>query len=194
LIARRLSPNCCRNNAAVIANTNQQADADRDGLGDACDPAGSNDDDGDGAPDDLARYNVSVACRALPLAKLVVRLVRAGDVDGDHDVWIDAGEKGRIYVEILNAGTTDLTNVTFNLNSADPDVACITQPSIRRSVFPAGQSLVLGSIGADKIAGTGDDTGDYFEVVAKSTLASTSGSNPARLDFLLTLTSSETGP
>jgi hypothetical protein len=92
-------------NAAVIANTTQQADADRDGLGDACDPSGSNDDDGDGAPDDLARYNVTVACRALPLARLVVRQVRAGDVDGDHDIWIDAGEKGRIYVEILNAGT-----------------------------------------------------------------------------------------
>jgi hypothetical protein len=42
------------------------------------------------------------------------------------------------------------------------------------------------------MAGTADDTGDYFEVVAKSTLQSTSGSNPARLDFLLTLTSSET--
>jgi hypothetical protein len=178
-------------NAAVIPNTNQQADADRDGLGDVCDPAGSLDDDGDGAPDDLARYNVMVACRALPLAKLVVRQVRAGDVDGDHDIWIDAGEKGRIFVEILNAGTTDLTNVTFNLNSADPDIACITVPSIRRATFAAGQSLVLGSIGADKMAGTADDTGDYFEVVAKSTLQSTSGSNPAHLDFLLTLTSSE---
>jgi hypothetical protein len=179
-------------NAAVIPNTYQQADADRDGLGDVCDPSGSLDDDGDGAPDDLVRYNVAVACRALPLAKLVVRQVRAGDVDGDHDIWIDAGEKGRIFVEILNAGTTDLTNVTFNLNSADPDVACITVPSIRRTTFPAGQSLVLGSIGADKMAGTADDTGDYFEVVAKSTLQSTTGSNPARLEFLLTLTSSET--
>src|SRR5262249_46141087 len=151
---------------------------------DVCDPAGSLDDDDDGAPDDLVRYNVAVNCRALPLAKLVVRQVRAGDVDGDRDVWIDAGEKGRIFVEILNAGTTDLTNVTFTLNSSVPDAACITVPSIRRSVFPAGQSLILGSIGADKTAGTADDTGDYFEVVAKNTLQSTSGSNPARLDFL----------
>jgi hypothetical protein len=178
-------------NAAVIPNTSQQADADRDGIGDVCDPSGSLDDDGDGAPDDLARYNVALSCRALPLARLVVRQVRAGDVDGDHDIWIDAGERGRIYLEILNAGTTDLTNVTFNLNSADPDVACITVPSIRRATFAAGQALVLGSIGADKTAGTGDDTGDYFEVVARNTLASTSGSNPAHLDFLLTLTSSQ---
>ena len=33
--------------------------------------------------------------------------------------------------------------------------------------------------------------GDYFEVVAKSSLASPSGSNPARLDFLLSVTSSQ---
>ena len=179
-------------NAAVIPNTNQQADADRDGLGDVCDPSGSLDDDGDGAPDDLARFNVAIACRALILPKLVVRQIRAGDVDGDHDIWIDSGERGRIYIELANAGPIDLTNVAFNLNSSDPDVACITIPSIRRATLAAGQSIVLGSIGVDGIAGTGDDSGDYFEVVAKSTLASPSGSNPARLDFVLTLTSSQT--
>jgi hypothetical protein len=178
-------------NPPVIPGTYHQADSDHDGLGDACDPAGTLDDDRDGVPDDLARYTLAVACRSLPLAHIVVRQAQAGDVDGDRDGFIDSGERGRIYLTVTNTGTTDLTNVTFNLNSTDPDVACITVPSIRRASFPAGASLVLGSIGPDKIAGTADDTGDYFEVVAKPTLQSTSGSSPATLDFNLTLTSSQ---
>jgi hypothetical protein len=178
-------------NPAVIAGTQRQADSDHDGLGDACDPAGSLDDDRDGVPDDLVRFNVAVNCRSLPLAKLIVRSVHAGDVDGDRDGFIDAGERGRIYIEVTNDSQFDLTNVTFNLNTADPDVACVTVPSVRRASFPAGTTLILGTIGPDNIAGTADDTGDYFELVAKPTLQSTTGSNPARLDLRLTLTSSE---
>ncbi|MFI5040561.1 MAG: thrombospondin type 3 repeat-containing protein [Acidimicrobiales bacterium] len=178
-------------NAPVVAGTYHQLDSNQNGRGDVCDPAGNLDDDRDGIPDDIARYNVAVACRALPLAHLIVREVHAGDVDGDRDIFIDSGERGRIYLTVQNAGVFDLHNVTLNLSSVDPDVACITVPSIRRSVFAAGQTLILGSLGADNQAGTADDTGDYFEVVARSTLQSTSGSNPATLDFLLSVTSTE---
>jgi hypothetical protein len=178
-------------NPPVVPNTKIQVDSDRDGLGDVCDPSGTQDDDRDGAPDDLASYTVEVSCRALPLAKLVVVEARAGDVNGDQDSFMDAGEKGRVYLSILNDTGFNLTNVAFTLNTLDPDVACITVPSIRRSLFSAGQTIVLGSIGADRLAGTADDSGDYFELVAKTTLQTTTGTDPASIDLTLTLTSSE---
>jgi subtilase family protein/thrombospondin type 3 repeat protein len=186
-------------NPATIPNTDRQLDTDSDGLGDVCDPVGSWDDDNSGIPDDINSFNVVVSCRVLPLARIVVRQVKAGDVDqdndplveGDEDPFIDPGEKGRIFLTLQNIGSTDLTNVTFNLNSSDDDVACVTRPSIFRSQFLAGQTLVLGTPGPDGRFGTADDTGDYFEVVAKPTVTSVSGSNPAFLDMVLTLTSSE---
>ncbi|HKB07369.1 MAG TPA: thrombospondin type 3 repeat-containing protein [Candidatus Polarisedimenticolia bacterium] len=178
-------------NAAVLPGTNRQRDSDSDGLGDECDPVGSWDDDNSGRPDDILSYNLNVACRAVPLARLVVKGVQAGDVDGDRDIFPDPGEKARVYIAVQNVGTFDLTNVSFNLNSVDPDLACITKPTIFRSVFHAGETLVLGSIGPDRKAGTADDTGDYFEIVAKQTMQSLSGSNPATIDMVLTLTSAE---
>ncbi|PYT36163.1 MAG: hypothetical protein DMF52_08380 [Acidobacteria bacterium] len=178
-------------NPAVLAGTNHQKDSDSDGLGDECDPVGSWDDDNSGTPDDILSFTLAVACRALPLARLVVRGVQAGDVDGDHDTFPDSGEKARIYITVQNAGNFDLTNVSLNLNSVDPDIACITKPTIFLPLFRAGETRILGTYGPDRIAGTGDDTGDYFEVVTKPTMQSVSGSNPAFLDMVLTLTSSE---
>src|SRR5207245_10067371 len=46
-------------------------------------------------------------------------------------------------------------------------------------------------IGPDKVAGTSDDTGDYFEFVASQALQTVSASNPAVLSLVLSLTSSE---
>ncbi len=178
-------------NPTVLAGTNHQKDSDSDGLGDECDPVGSWDDDNSGVPDDILSYNLAVACRALPLAKLIVKGVQTGDTDGDGDAFPDSGEKARIYLTVQNAGTSDLTNVNLNLNSSDQDIACITKPTIFRPLFRAGETLTLGSSGPDRIAGTSDDTGDYFEVVTKPTMQSVSGSNPATLDMVLTLTSSE---
>ena len=178
-------------NPPVIPGTTVQADGDLDGLGNICDPGGTQDDDRDGVPDDVASYGVAVACRALPLARVIVRRVEAGDVDGDGDAFFDPGERGRVYLTLTNIGTQDLTNVTFNVSSADADVACITVPSVRRASFPAGSTIALGAIGADKLAGTGDDTGDWFEVVATPTVTSTSGSSPATLDLSLSLIASE---
>ena len=178
-------------NPAVLVGTNRQRDTDSDGLGDECDPVGSWDDDNNGVPDDLLSYNMAIECRTLPLAKLVVKSIQAGDTNGDHDIFPDSGETARIYLTVQNAGTFDLTNVYLNLNSTDPDIACITKPSIFRALFRAGETLVLGTPGPDKIAGNADDTGDYFELVTKTTMQSTSGSNPAALDMVLTLTSAE---
>jgi hypothetical protein len=178
-------------NPAVIAGTDRQRDFDHDRLGDECDPPGSWDDDNSGVPDDIISYNLSVSCRILPLGSIVVLAVQAGDIDGDRDTFPDSGERARIYVAIQNAGSFDLTNVTLNLNTTDDDIQCITKPSVFRALIQAGETVVLGSMGADRIAGTADDTGDYFEVVTKPTLQSASGSEPADLDMFLTLTSSE---
>jgi Thrombospondin type 3 repeat/Subtilase family len=189
--------NCPVNsNPAVIPGTFRQADKDGDGVGDACDPDGSWDDDNNGVPDDIQSYTTIVSCRSLPLANLIVRQVVAGDTNGDRDIFPDAGETARIYITVQNAGDT-LTNVNFNLTTSDPNVNCITRPVITRATFPAGQILVLGSIGPDKIAGVNptnglsDDTGDYFEIVASQNLRSPSGANPAILNLQLSVTSSE---
>ncbi len=178
-------------NPPVLPGTTRQQDSDRDGLGDACDPVGSWDDENDGVPDDMASFTVAAACRVLPLGRLVVRQVRAGDVDGDRDIFPDSGERARLYLTVENATGIDLTNVTLNMNTTDPDVACITRPSIFLPGFARGEILTLGSLGADGMAGTADDTGDYFELITRPEMQSTSGSDPATLDMVLTLTSSE---
>ena len=178
-------------NPAVIPGTFRQKDSDRDGKGDACDPIGSFDQDNNGVPDDLLSYRIAVSCRVLPLAQIVIRQVVTGDTNGDHDLFPDSGETARIYMTVQNAGSTDLTNVSFNLSTSDPDVACITKPSIFRPIIHAGETMVLGSIGPDKVAGTADDTGDYFEFVASQSLQTVSTSNPAIIDLVLSLTSSE---
>ncbi len=181
-------------NPAIIAGTFRQRDSDNDGLGDECDPAGSWDDDNSGVPDDLLGYDLAVSCRVLPLARLIVKQVVAGDVfgaGGDVDLFPDSGEKARIYVTVQNVTGIDLTNVSLNLTTGDEDVACITKPSIFVPLFRSGETLTLGSIGPDRKAGTADDTGSYFELVTRPTLQSPSGSNPAFLDLVLNLTSSE---
>jgi hypothetical protein len=180
-------------NPAIILNTERQRDTDEDGLGDECDPDGTWDDDNNGVPDDMASYGLVISCRALPLARLVVTQIQAGDVDGDRDPFPDTGETAWVYLKVQNAGNFDLTNVTLTLNSDDPDIACITRPSIFVPQFLAGaeHTLTLGSPGPDNKVGTADDTGQHFDLVAKSTLQSPSGANPAFLDLSLTLTSSE---
>src|SRR5439155_19641954 len=83
-------------NQPVVAGTFRQRDSDLDGLGDACDPVGTWDDDNNGIPDDILTYNLAISCRALPLARLVVRQIQVGDTDGDRDGFPDSGETARI--------------------------------------------------------------------------------------------------
>jgi hypothetical protein len=178
-------------NPAILSGTNRQRDTDLDGLGDACDPVGSWDDDNSGVPDDIASFDMVVSCRVLPLARLAVKEIKSQDLDGDRDAFPDTGERARIYLKVQNTTPFDLTNVTLNLSSSDSDVACITRPSIFLPVFASGQEILLGSMGPDGLAGTSDDIGQAFEVVASQSLQSESGSRPAFLDMVLSLTSSE---
>src|SRR5207249_4775982 len=125
--------------------TNRQLDSDRDGLGDACDPAGSLDDEFDCVPDDLVSFAGTVACQQLPLAKLSVLQVTYQDIDGDHDPFPDPGETGLVQVRLLNNGAT-LTGTSFILSSSDPNVDCITFPRVTVGSVPAGGSVLVGSL------------------------------------------------
>ncbi|MGH9749293.1 MAG: thrombospondin type 3 repeat-containing protein, partial [Candidatus Polarisedimenticolia bacterium] len=178
-------------NPSPIAGTDRQVDTDRDGLGEPCDPIGSWDDDNSGVPDDIVSYGMAVACRVLPLARIVVTRIEVGDVGGDGDIFPDTGERVRVYLAVQNTGNFDLTNVSLTLTTNDPDVACITRPTIFVPQIAAGENFVLGSIGPDRLTETDDDTGEYYELVASGSLETLSGSDPAHLDFTLTLTSSE---
>ena len=61
----------------IIPGTKRQLDSDRDGLGDACDPSGTFDDNNDGVPDDIPFFAGTINCKALPLAKFIVSTVCA---------------------------------------------------------------------------------------------------------------------
>ena len=132
-------------NPAIIPGTFRQLDSDRDGLGDACDPAGSEDDDFDGIPDDLVSFAGSVACQKLPLGNLSVLQVSYRDIDGDHDLFPDPGETGLVQVRLENNGAA-LTGASFVLSSTDPNVTCITFPRITVGSVPAGGSILVGSL------------------------------------------------
>jgi hypothetical protein len=132
-------------NPPVVAGRTAQADRDHDGLGDACDPTGSFDDGGDGIPDDVVVFNGSIACRTQPLASFAVVGTAYQDFDGDHDEFPDTGETGRVTFTLKNNGPA-LSGVVFTLTSSDPDVACITSPSVAVASFPAGATLTVGSL------------------------------------------------
>ncbi|HKQ97206.1 MAG TPA: thrombospondin type 3 repeat-containing protein [Candidatus Polarisedimenticolia bacterium] len=134
-------------NPAVVAGSTRQADRDRDGRGDACDPAGALDDDGDTAPDDIVTFNGTIACRQEPLAYLQVVSVVYQDLDGDHDTFPDTAETGRLEVTVRNLGAR-LTDVRMILVSADPDVACITGTTLSVPSIEAGALVTLGSLAA----------------------------------------------
>jgi hypothetical protein len=132
-------------NPPIVAGRPAQPDRDRDGLGDACDPAGAFDDAGDAIPDDVVVFNGTIACRTRPLASFAILALAYQDLDGDHDPYPDTGETGRVTFTLRNLGPA-LTGVVFTMSSADPNVACITSPSVTVASFPAGATLTVGSL------------------------------------------------
>jgi hypothetical protein len=168
-------------NPAIIPGTSRQRDDDRDGLGDACDPTGTFDDDFDGVPDDLVTFQGALACRALPLARFAVLGTEYVDLDGDTDIFPDTGETGRVRVTLQNLGGT-LTGTSFTMTSTDPDVACITSPTVVVGSVAGGATINVGSLDAGQPG---------FTFRTTDSLTTVSPSNPARIDLCLSVTSNE---
>ena len=180
-------------NPAIIAGTDRQRDSDRDGIGDACDPAGTFDDAQDGLPDDVVAYNGNIVCRTQPLANLAVLAADYQDVDGDHDAFPDTGENGRIRLTLRNLGA-GLTDATVVLTSTDTDVACITKPSL---LLPAdaGQGLAVGvwPTNTTRVLGDFINNNPGFQFIASNTLAFTGPPAPIpTVNFCITVVANET--
>ncbi len=169
-------------NPAIIPGTTHQLDSDRDGLGDICDPAGSSDDDFNGVPDDLVTFAGTVACEKAPLAKFIILGVNYQDINGDHDIYPDTGETGLVTVGIKNTGPA-LTDARFTLQSTDPNVACITNPTVIVPSLPTGAVTTLGSL-------TPLVAGSSFTFRTSDTMQSTL-SNTVQLSLCVTVTSNE---
>ena len=176
-------------NAPIIAGTQRQRDTDRDGLGDACDPQGTNDDDNSGYPDDVVAFNGAISCRTLPLANFTILQAKYHDLGnvnaslGDNDAFPDTGETGRVQLQLQNRGPA-LTDATLVLTSSDPNVACITQPSTVVGSIPAGASFTVG----DFIQGN-----PGFTFVASNSLNYTGPPSPAvNIGLCITVVANET--
>ncbi|MFQ5877165.1 MAG: thrombospondin type 3 repeat-containing protein [Acidobacteriota bacterium] len=171
-------------NPPIIAGTKRQSDVDRDGIGDECDPPGSFDDDFDGIPDDLVTFTGTIGCSSQPLAQLAILSANYTDTNGDNDIFPDTGETGRVAVQIRNLGTS-LTDAAIVMTSGDPNVACITRPSVILGSFGSGATATVGTL--DPLA-----TAGVLEFVASDSLNTDTGSDPARIELCLTVTANET--
>jgi hypothetical protein len=180
-------------NPAIISGTDRQRDSDRDGIGDACDPAGTFDDAQDGLPDDVVTFNGNIVCRTQPLAQLAVLAAEYQDFDGDHDAFPDTGESGRVRLTLRNLGVA-MTDATVVLTSSDSDVACITKPSL---LVPAdgGQGLAVGAWpnAVTRVLGDFNPANPGFQFIASNTLAFTGPPQPIpTVSLCITVVSNET--
>ena len=158
-------------NCPVVANPTTlpgsnpplQADGNFNGRGDACDPAGGFDANGNGIPDDVENgpfYSVAISCNKVPLADLVILKTLVRDLPevtqcgaggtapcGDGDVFADPGEMVRVRLVLQNISSINLTGITLSLSTADPDIACITDTAIRIPSIPAGGTIDTRTLG-----------------------------------------------
>jgi hypothetical protein len=169
-------------NPPIIPGTFRQADADNDGKGDACDSPAMTDGDNNGIPDDILSFGMTVRCQAVSLPSLVVKSVTVTDLNGDHDVFCDTGEDCEMTVVVQNASSTNLSDVTLYLSSADSDIACISKPSVRIGTLAAGASVDTANVGGQRLP---------FEFSVSQTTQTTVAASPAKGDFNIGLTSRE---
>ncbi|HZN03238.1 MAG TPA: thrombospondin type 3 repeat-containing protein [Candidatus Polarisedimenticolia bacterium] len=182
-------------NAAIIAGTDRQRDSDRDGIGDACDPAGTFDDAQDGLPDDVVAFNGNIVCRTQPLANLAILAADYRDTDGDIDAFPDTGENGRIRLTLRNLGP-NLTDATVVLTSSDSDVACITKPTLLVPADPGNtppQALGQWQNGVTRVLGDFVNNNPGFQFIASAGLNYTGPPAPIpTTNFCITVVANET--
>jgi hypothetical protein len=166
----------------IIPGTTRQLDTDKDGLGDACDPEQTFDDDNDGFPDDIISFGTITSCRQVPLGELVVEAVSVHDVGGDGDSFADTGERARMSILVRNTGA-EVTGVNLILNSIDPDISCVTKPIVVVDAIAEGELVDTGLIMPE---GEGE-----FEFIVSPTTETTNFLAPAMAEFTLTLASNE---
>src|SRR5207247_11028451 len=97
------------------------------------------------------------------------------------DAFCDSGEKCQMTVSIRNAGPSPLSDVTIYLSSDDPDIQCISKPSIVIGSMPVGVTVDTANIGGQR---------RFFEYTVSAGTQSTA-TGVAQCDFTLGLTSSE---
>jgi hypothetical protein len=152
-------------NPTILPGSNPpvQADANFNGVGDACEPAGGFDETLNGVPDDVENgpfYALAVVCSQVPLADLVILKTLVRDLPevaqcgaagtspcGDSDVFADPGEMVRVRLILQNISSFGITGLTLSLSTADPDIACITDTAIRIPSLAAGATLDTRSLG-----------------------------------------------
>ena len=99
------------------------------------------------------------------------------DLDGDQDAFPDPGESGRLVLTIEN-GRFAYTGAVLVLTSSDPEVECVPGWEVPVGNLAAGQVVNAGTLGA---------VGPRFELKVAPTLATTSGTEPARIDLCVRL-------
>ncbi|MFQ5876510.1 MAG: S8 family serine peptidase [Acidobacteriota bacterium] len=169
-------------NEPIVPGTTRQADSDRDGVGDQCDSIFMTDGDNNGIPDDAVSFGVLVNCGKVPLPTIVVEAVSVADLNGDGDIFCDAGEQCEMTLIVSNAGPTDLTDVTLHLGTSDADIECITKPSVFIGDLPVGAKVDTADISGARRP---------FEFTVSALTETINASEPALGDFTLGLTSQE---
>jgi hypothetical protein len=128
----------------------------------------------------LAGFREAGAQQGPPIPFTVIS-TQYQDLDGDHDMFPDTGETGRVVVVVRN-NSGALTNAKFMLSSSDPDVTCISGTSVQVGSIANGQTITVGSL-------TPNTQGFQFRV--SNTLQTVLATNPARIDLCLILKAKE---
>ncbi len=193
-------------NQPSIPGTLRQADKDNDGLGDICDSDSMIDGDNSGIPDDVVSFGMIVNCNKVPLPTLVVEGTAVRDInpppDGDGDAFCDTGETCEMTVTVFNNGPMSLTGASFHLATADPDIDCVTIPSVQIGDLPVGTKVdtacVGGTIDSSGVCQGGVRRPFRFRVSANTQSLpapppadQTKIGDPAKGDFSLNVTSRE---